>query len=267
MWVLLSAVGCGGAVFNSEPEIDGGAAGSGGAGSGSAGAGSGQTGGSSSGGSGGGVGGAAGAPGECPMAQPANGTTCVNEGQDCPYTSTSCSFCSCMYHCWNRRWVQDGSGCVDPPPPPPIEDCPVNRPQDGMYCASAPLDGCKYVASYCREEPNGWTTYSCLANIWRTGQSTVNPCTPNPNCPTQKPMTSTACAFPLLRDTATAYCYYRCPGDAGLESFACVASRWSAGNAGCSGSSPDANFIDEPRFDGNSDASIVDARPSNGEGN
>ena len=175
-WILVTAVaGCGGAV--KDPGNDtGGTAGNGGAGNaagGNAGAGGTDP-----------QGGAAGSdvpPMECPLGLPRSGSTCVSDGQTCDYAPAWCATCRCLYHCWNGVWVEDGTGCGDaPPPPPPVESCPADRPKDGTYCAAAPRAGCTYVASYCRNQPNGWTTYDCVANIWRAGVSSVGSCNPQP---------------------------------------------------------------------------------------
>jgi hypothetical protein len=172
---LLAMVACGGAVFDPTPGDTGKNPSGGAAGQGSGGAGGAGTAGTL--GGGGATAGKGGSPEPvgCPVGQPQNGSTCANEGQTCDYVPSSCAACRCAYHCWNGAWVEDGSGCT-PPPPPPIEACPPDRPKDGTYCAAAPPTGCTYVAAYCMDKPSGWTTYDCIENLWKAGQSTLEPC-------------------------------------------------------------------------------------------
>jgi hypothetical protein len=177
---LLATTACGGAVVDISPEnadARAGAAGQNPAGAGGVGGGAGST--AGRGGSNAGTGGST-DPAACPVAQPQNGSTCVTEGQTCDYVPPpSCAACRCQYHCWNGAWVEDGSGCT-PPLPPPGEICPADRPRDGTYCAAAPPAGCTYVAAYCMEKPSGWTTYLCVENLWKVGNSRLDPCSVPP---------------------------------------------------------------------------------------
>jgi len=261
------ALGCGGAVF--DPAQAGGAGGSSAGDNGAAGSTPGASGstmtssGGSNGGSGGNIGqggdGAGGSdvPVSCPTNQPQNGSVCASAGQSCDYDPiASCPGCSCRYHCWNGSWVEDGSGC-DPGPdmPPTMNGCPVARPKDGTYCAYAPASGCTYVAAFCGDVPNGWTTYNCVDKIWKAGVSMISPCMPTMpapfSCPAAMPTAGAVCA-PISRGDGggTVYppCLFACR-DGGVSAYVCAGGRWSE-RVACGAASVEAG----PLIDGGVDA-------------
>jgi hypothetical protein len=104
----------------------------------------------------------------CPMAEPMNGSACMDQGANCAYGADDCR---CLFGQWTCGMCpasepMDGSNCMDPGVSCNFangsncncsmgghwhcnEPCPVNQPAPGSACAGGPMMQCMYGMTTC----------------------------------------------------------------------------------------------------------------------
>jgi hypothetical protein len=159
----------------------------------------------------------------CPSNAPAHAGLCDAPGQECFYEDDCGSSFSAT--CTDAAWqIQSPESCNPPFPEPPPEPCPIEAPQDEVYCStigqfcdysSGGIDFCDelYVEATCTD--SGWH----VEEWWGMGE-----CNPPPAlCPIDIPVEGSLCEYdPDSWDGWPSYCAWDAGspcGPANVEGF------------------------------------------------
>jgi hypothetical protein len=142
-------------------------------------------------------------------------------------------------------------------PPAPVSSCPPNRPAEGSSCRDFGALPCQYATSFCEMQADGWTTYECIASVWKATSSVGGRCTAPPieGCPALPPSGAQSCVDAV--NVHCPYCYSGLDGGRLAVIADCTGDHWriyyasvgDLGSAVCRGVDVDAGF-DAPIKDG-----------------